>query len=324
MQTNIDFANPVKTICWILSLLSWLLFLVSGWLGFFRLIIIKYDDSLYSYNYIWSFINIFNKNIKGKNEDPLSQIYLPIQAKREYYIILFLILLVLGTIGFILYIFKSIIKKDDHVFEGMMGNFSRYHFIPLTCASALFLQGYVEKMSFNTFNNEAELNKLLTDYSIFLTFSLIGLLSLIFIKMQTKIENPFYIVYSIKDGVYSFLIALFTYCLFYSAIYIGIINKSKKLKNLESTDINEFKRKCDFFFSICIGIINLSVGFFLKDFVIPVINLIIYLGLTVRFFGLDKKIREFFKASNGEGVIDVIMIFLSVACFGLLGFKKIK
>lgn len=79
-----------------------------------------------------------------------------------------------------------------------------------------------------------------------------------------------------------------------------------------------------FFFSICIGIINLSVGFFLKDFVIPVINLIIYLGLTVRFFGLDKKIREFFKASNGEGVIDVIMIFLSVACFGLLGFKKIK
>lgn len=329
MQTNLDFLNPMKTICWILSILSWLLFLVSGWLGFFRLVIFKYDKLYISFNYIWSFLNVFQK-YGDKNKDILAEFYLPIQAKREFYIILFIILLVLGTIGFFLYIFKSTIKKDDHVFEGMMGTFARYHFIPLTCASALFLQGYIEKMNFleiiYSALNKDILNKHLREFSIFLAFSIIGLLSLVFIKMQTKIENPIYIVYSIKDGVYSCLIALFTYCLFYSSTYIGFINKFKKMINLDDDDydIDKFMRNCGLSFSICIGVINLIIGFALKDFVIPLINLIIYLGFTIRFFGLDKKIRDSQEASTGEGVIDIIMIVLSAVCVGLLAFMKKK
>ena len=45
--------------------------------------------------------------------------------------------------------------------------------------------------------------------------------------MQTKIEEPFYIVYTIKDGFYACLIALFVYSLFYSSIYVGVYNKIK-------------------------------------------------------------------------------------------------
>ena len=49
--------------------------------------------------------------------------------------------MVLGTASFIFYIYKSSFKKDDHIFEGMMGKFSRIHFIPIICTISLFIVG---------------------------------------------------------------------------------------------------------------------------------------------------------------------------------------
>ena len=146
--------------------------------------------------------------------------------------------MILGTIGFIIYLFKSVIKKDDHVFEGMMGTFSRFHFIPLVCASALFLAGYTQEKTFggiflSAFDKDL-LDKYKGEFSVNLVFCILGLLTLIFVKMQTKIENPFYVVYSIKDGLYSCLIALFTYCLFYSSYYIGILAKANDINQWEN------------------------------------------------------------------------------------------
>ena len=331
MQTNLDFKNPFKTICWILSVLSWLLFLVTGWMGFSKLarvekLTVTHPNADFN---IWSFLNVVYldlENFRKIVESEIDYLYLPIQAYKVFYIILFVILMVVGTVAFFIYLFKSVIKKDDHVFEGMMGTFSRFHFIPLVCASALFLAGYTQEKTFrgiilSLFDKDL-LDKYKGEFSVNLVFCILGLLTLIFVKMQTKIENPFYVVYSIKDGLYSCLIALFTYCLFYSSYYIGLLTKISDYKNSE--DIGKFTKNCGISFSILIGVINLCVSFILKDFILPIINFIIYLGLAIRFFDMSKDIRNDDDVTNAEGIIDIVVIVLSAVVFALLIFLKRK
>ena len=75
----------------------------------------------------------------------------------------------------------------------MMGSFSRFHFIPLICAIYLFIVGSAKKLFIKP-ETKGTLNDLLDNlnynhsgFSVCLAFSLIGLVSLVFIKMQTKI-----------------------------------------------------------------------------------------------------------------------------------------
>ena len=341
MQLNLDFKNPLKTICWILSILSWLLFLVTGWMGFSRLFngkdhYIKTAKLYTDYN-IWSFL------VYDSKENDTREKYFPIQEPRAFLILLFVILMILGTIGFIIYLFKSVIKKDDHVFEGMMGTFARYHFIPLVCASALFLAGYTQEKSLAAFMGDLikdiffdsnKSDKYKNEFIVNLVFCIIGLLTLIFVKMQTKIENPFYVVYSIKDGLYSCLIALFTYCIFYSGFFIGLISKMKDAINLldffdwlnlldTNGEITKYKKDCGIAFSICIGVINLCVSYILKDFILSLINLIIYLGLTIAFFDIKESKRKDERVTNAEGAIEIVITVLSAVVFAFLIYTKI-
>ena len=68
------------------------------------------------------------------------------------------------------------------------------------------------------------------------------------------------------------------------------------------------------------GIINLVLSFILKDVVIPGMNLLIYLGLTICFFNTDIETR---RAMNGvaEGIIDIIYMALSAAMIAFLIIK---
>lgn len=342
MQLNLDFQNNFfKTICWILSVLSWLLFIITNWIGFFNLIIKKYDHNI-SFNNVWSFINNYIKDNKDKNT-----YYLPLQSHRVFYIILFAILLILGTVGFFLYLMNSTWQKDEHVFEGMMGTYSRYHFIPLICASALFIVGINRKISFDEIGIEPTalivdealktFNNFLSGFAINLAFSVIGLCTLVFVKMKTKIERPFYIVYFIKDGVYSCLLTLFTYNIFYSGIYTGVFGKMRRgfnifkdnpLNNLEMiniiSSIDGFMKDCGITFSIIIGTINLGLGFFFKDICIPIMNFIIYIGLTIYFFSIKEKNRDNNGVSVADGIIDLIVLILSTLTIGFMTFNKYK
>ena len=338
MQTNIDFKNDLlRTICWILSLLSWILFLLTGWISFF-IFIGKENEIIVKFKNVWCFMNLYG--YQEYNQIP----YFPIQAKGIFYILLFLILMFLGSAAFGLYSFKTIFKKDEHVFEGMMGTFSRYHFIPLICAISLFIVGSAKKLFLKP-ETKGTLNDLLDNlnynhsgFSVCLAFSLIGLASLIFIKIQTKLEQPFYIVYTIKEGFFSCLIALFVYSLFYSSIYVGVYNKYKSAyKSINNNDqefpyqleqmlesLPSFMNGCGIAFCIMIGLINLVIGFFLKDILIQLINIFIYFGLVIYFYSVDAEDKKLNDISNAEGVLEIILIIISFASLGYTIFKKVS
>ena len=229
--------------------------------------------------------------------------FIPITVIPAFLYIIFSILLLYALISFIL-IIKN--RNEESLREGILGKFSKFHFIPILCAISLYIIG----ICFGPNNTSKD-----APYIFSLIFSIIGLGSLIFVYIQTSMSD-FYVRLFIKKGLYSCLISLFFYNLCYTISFYGLLNTIKK----NPLNILNWTKGCNLAFSIIIGIINLILSFLLKDVVIPGMNVLIYLGLTISFFKIDKDIRS---EMNGvaEGVIDIVYLALSAAMIVLLLIK---
>ena len=84
-----------------------------------------------------------------------------------------------------------------------------------------------------------------------------------------------------------------------------------------------FMNGCGIAFSIMIGLINLVISYFLKDILIPIMNIIIYFGLVIYFYSVDKEDKKLNDISNAEGVLEIIVIIISFASLGYTIFKKV-
>jgi hypothetical protein len=229
--------------------------------------------------------------------------FIPITVIPAFLYIIFSILLLYALISFIL-IIKN--RNEESLREGILGKFSKFHFIPILCAISLYIIG----MCFGPNNTSKD-----APYIFSLIFSIIGLGSLIFVYIQTSMSD-FYVRLFIKKGLYSCLISLFFYNLCYTISFYGLLNTIQK----NPLNILNWTKGCNLAFSIIIGIVNLILSFLLKDVVIPGMNVLIYLGLTISFFKIDKDIRS---EMNGvaEGVIDIVYLALSAAMIVLLLIK---
>lgn len=295
---NINFKggdNIMKTICWILSLISWILLLVTGVIGL---------------------VDLFNKNLiwvipKWETVGDITIIniivyyffYRPMQILDSCLVTIFILTIIFTFIGFFIYIYLCTCGQNSSVMEGMLGSISRFHFIPLVCASALFLIGITD-------HNLNEEKSIITTSLI---FSIIGLFSLVLIAFKSNLESgPWYANLIIKKGVYGSYIALFTYNTCYSILLLGIMNENDPIS---------FKKGCGIGLSLAVGIVNLIISFLLKDMILAFQNFLIYLGATIYYFGMHKLIREHYN-ENADGIIDIIMIVLSLAAVGFTGFQN--
>lgn len=100
--------------------------------------------------------------------------------------------------------------------------------------------------------------------------------------------------------------------IFYCIWYYGNHLRSNKHK-----DSHDWDKGCHITFSILIGLGNLGVSVFLKEIVISIVNLLIYIGMTVHFFKIDKEWRKYL-FSEAPGVIDIFMIVFSLAAIAFL------
>lgn len=275
----------------LISLGAWLLVLVTGWICFaVPDIDLGADiDILVCWNYV------IYATTKGVIDFPLYIYYI------LFYMILIITLLCL-TAAFVVFAYSIFMKKDANVINGMLGNSAKFHFIPLACVSALFIIG-----------ETLDENHGIKGAHIFfnLLFTIIGLASLIFIYMQTKLESPSYAVWAIKNGAYGCLIAFLMHNLGYVITFYGDYLIEDKDKNPE-----KWLKGCYIAFSILIGLGNIGVSLFLKELVIGVINLLIYIGMTVQFFKMEKEVRKFYTVA--PGIIHIFMIFFSMLVVAFL------
>ena len=327
-KLNLNFSggdNVVKSICWIMSYLSWLLLVASGWAS------IKWLDEKPSseednYNYLeddyhvgWT-IWAFRVWRTGKNDqDPLKKGYYPLQMQVSLYYICFILALIIITGGCFVFFYKTICKKDDQVINGMMGQFSKFHFFPLLCASALFIIGEcVDNLDKEDWRTEKKEDHFKNMYISGLVFSIVGIASFIFIYIMTDLNTDWWVLLLLKKGAFSCLIILMWYSFCYDIYYLHTYDKPDED---DDKDL-DWRKGCGLAFSIIFGIGSLAFSFVFKDLAACVMNLLIYIGLTVAYFRLPseaRKLKDYNK--NGDGIVDIIMLVLSVAVIVLLLIK---
>ena len=168
----------------VLSLLSWVLFLITGWIS------LKYLKGDQEVEIIWTIYKIDFEDYS---------IYYPFQMNAKIIDMVFILTLIISSIGFIILLIKTIFIMDEPIIHGMFGQFSKFHFFPLLCVSGLFLiRESVQE------NDKIFKNMIITGT----VFDILGLISLIFIYLMTDLNTQWYYLLFIKKGSFSCLIIL--------------------------------------------------------------------------------------------------------------------
>ena len=253
--------NTDANLLWLdLSIISWFLFLCTG-------------------------LNIF---ISQKDNISLLELAVPIPVKANFSFVIGFITAI-GTIGLILYFNNTSLKKNNSFLSGMLGEMSKFHFVPLFLVSLLFI-------TLTEPTTKAS-------YIFSLILSLLAYGSLVFMYLKIDYEGEWYEIITIKKGVFSSLIALTLYTFFYSISSIGY----------RSDPSEGFIKGCGITFSFLIGIGNIGFGFFFKDLLVLITNALLYLEMA----------KYYFSIKNGaDGGIDITMVLITIGVIFYLLFKE--
>ena len=344
-KANLNFSNcdnTVRSICWIFSVLGWLMYIICGWISLKWIngkypcsdgIVSSFYSENLSFNWRSNILDYFNcgyvmtilrrklikvENFKGKWGD----IY-PLQMQTAVLYIVIIITMLFALVGFIVYMIKSTCKKCD-VFEKMMDFWTRLHSIPLFIAAGLFLVGicYVERKNSNW--EDANIAGCV--------LVILGLASLIFIYIKTKLPGD-WLTATIKKGAYSTLIALEWYYFCYLICNLALIDHSKETNPVENAKKRlDDLRGCGIAMPIIEGVGALLFAFFFKDVIIAFMNVLIFIGAAAYYLSINSDLRkkeygkefgfDYFKGFGGngdaEGIIDIIFMVLSIVVIVLL------
>ena len=271
--------NILKSICWILSYLTWLLVAVNN------LASLKYmymDDP----SQIWG-IHI----IQVERE------YFPIQMDRIVIYIVYNIWIFISIIGCAAFIIKTLFKKENSVIDGMMGKFSQFHFFPLLCAFIMIILGEIidyDKNAKHIINTG-------------LSFSLFGTASMVFIYVMTEFKTQdWWAEYTLKKGTFSCLVILFWYNFCYDIYWVRSVTRSE-------VPSKDFTKNCGMAFSLLFGIGSLAFSVVYRDIIMSFMNFLINIGMAKYYFELDTDLKDYNK--NGDGAIDILVSVLSLIWF---------
>jgi len=315
--------NVVKSICWILSYLSWLLAVATN-LAALKWMYRPQKNSPFCF--IWNILIIPNYlNYQGDNEDNTRRrlnspakrnirklangpdySYFPLQMSELMIYIVLNFAFAMIFAGCVVYIVKTFIKRDIQAIDGLFGKFSQFHFFPFLCNFVMSLLGILSGDDMEKCDDFAKAG---------LAISLIGLASMIFIYITTKSDSfdstgKFFI----KNGAFSCLIVLFWYSFCYDIYMVRMLTEGPDQK---------WVKGCSLAFSIIFGVGSISFSFLFKDVMVSFMNILIYIGMAKNYFELElnTSIKDYNK--NGDGAVDIIMLVCSMILFLFLIYDNI-
>ena len=279
----------------IISIVSWLLLTVNN------LASLKW---LYREPYtVW--------NIYANNQN--FGLSTPLQIDNTTIYKIFNFFFVITFIGCATLIFKSFIKKDQAVLDGMLGKYSKFHFIPL-------LFGFVMSLLGELLKNDKDFNGDKIAYAG-LVISLVGLACMIFVYIFTNINsNEWWVSYVLNKGTFSCLIILFWYNFCYDIYLVRHSNAPGK------TD-NDWYKGINLAFSIIFGIGSIAFSYVFKDIIICLINIYIYNDLAGKNIKeISEESKEELKAVNylADGAIDYLILLCSFLLLIHIVVEKVK
>ena len=276
-KLNLNFSNTqniIKSICWIIPYISWLLLTINNFASF---------KWLYNKKYM----RIWTIKVVKKYE------YLPLQMNYIVIYLVFTFSIILILIGCVYFFIKTLIIKDEEMMRNIMNNYTQYHFFPILCAFFMTILGELN------ISNEQNFKDI---YKAGLSISLFGLVSMIFIYINTNFSKDDWTSnLFIKKGVFSCLIILFWYNFCYDIFHVHAVNTTC------NEEINKWMKGCGLAFSIIFGVCNIVFSYIFKDIFYCSMNLLIYIGLVIFFYISDYK----YKNNNGDGIVDLFIICIS-------------
>ena len=219
---------------------------------------------------------------------------------------------IIAIIGCSTLIFKTFIKKDQVILDGLFGKYSKFHFIPLLFGFAMSLLGELIEDDRQNVDSIAYAG---------LALSLVGLGSMIFIYINTNFNhNEWWVNYVLHRGTFSCLIILFWYNFCYDIYLVRLFDKPEKTDNKWTKGIN-------LAFSIIFGIGSIGFSYTFKDIIICLINIFIYNDLAKSNIKLiDEEEKAKLKDANylADGAIDMVILISSVVLLIYLIVEKVK
>ena len=283
--------QPQKSSSPACTIFVWKFFAVGSW-------ILLLVTSLEGYIQKTLFFSI-HKNIKEGFYVPLTINLGLLQA--FYLIILFC--------GFYNFAYLGLYKGDNMITDKLFDGPPIYHFVPLLFVSIIniLLQEFKDRHELKELDGE-----LITD----LVLTLIAFAFLLLIYFKTELKHDWFIVLTIKKGVFSMLIVLLWYNFFYQIVLIGITKQ-------DQNDIRDFLKGSGISGAILIGLGALAFSFFFKDIIAAITNLLIYIGMINSFFGPNGKGKGQKEESGGvsDGVIEIVMMAINL---GVIFFLLLK
>lgn len=266
------------------SVISWVFLIITSYEGYKRGVL------FYSMN---------------RSLNSLIDMYIPIGMDVGMFQSFFLIILFLAFYHFA---YLGLYKGDNSIVDPLFDNMSKYHCIPLFLVSIMNMNALAAKGKYEEikdFQGEVIANFVFTVISL-------GCLGYIYFKME--FNHEWYIVLTIKKGIFSILIISLWYNFAYSIVLLGIIN---------SKTLSSFLNGAGIAFSIIIGFGSLVFSFAFKDLIAAVSNLLIYIQMIDSFFGMEGKLVNVNEAieNNAQGIIQTIIMAINVGVIVGLIFK---
>ena len=288
--------QPQKSSSPTCTIFVWKFFSVGSW-------ILLLVTSLEGYIQKTLFFSI-HKNIK---KIPILD-YMPLSINLGLLEAFYLIILFCGFYNFA---YLGLYKGDNMITDKLFDGPPIYHFVPLLFVAIIniLVQEFKDSHELKDLDGE-----LITD----LVLTLIAFAFLLLIYFKTELKHDWFIVLTIKKGVFSMLIVLLWYNFFYQIVLIGITKQ-------ELTDLPDFLKGSGISGAILIGLGGLAFSFFFKDIIAAITNLLIYIGMINSFFGPNGKGKDQKEVSGGvsDGVIEIVMMAINLGVIFFLLLKHI-
>ena len=286
------------------SILGWLTYLVCGWISLIWLNKNITIPDRFNYSFVMTIYRLQLVEEYGENYG----IVYPLQMQTSLIYVVIILTMTFALFAFIIFIVKSTCKKEEEVLNGMLGGWTKFHFVPLFIAAGLFLIGICYSQTDDPDWKSANIAGII--------LNILGLVFLIFIYVKTELSGD-WLTAIIKKGAYSTLIALEWYYLCYIICNLVIIDyeidKYNKKERIDGV------RNCGIVMPIIEGIGSLVFAFIFKDVIVAFMNILIFLGASIYFLSIESDTRNYFGGhDDAEGIIDIIFSSLSLVVMVLL------
>lgn len=279
----------------IISFISWIIFMSAKWDYFMKTNFLGYQDN-----------------------EQTNERYRPILPNSSF---IQLISLIVTILGFLVYVKNIIYTRNNNFYYGLFGTFSKYHFVPLILYAGINIimdiyislyKGILTPTLVTKIKNDTKFD-LVALCAFYMLFSLLTLLSIIYIYYTTEMKCEWYIVMVIKKGIYSLLIVESLYFFFDSIFYLRFVNiaaSTSKIKELYTTGA--------IMFAILQGGIVIGLALYFKNITMPIFNFLMFYGMVMNFYSkrsiaYSSSSKEDEYKSDGAIVIEIIMVVLHVA-----------